>query len=104
VTVFNAASPSISPVLSPCRASSCAASPRRMRRSFHGCLWEGSLPPALRATSLAEGGKAPWPPLRGGSARRRWGREPPGRMPFSPRIRPVSSPPPASAGSSHPPR
>nr|DAL89964.1 MAG TPA: hypothetical protein [Caudoviricetes sp.] len=36
----------------------------------------GFLPPALRATSLAEGGKAPWPPLRGGSARRRWGSEP----------------------------
>ena len=34
-----------------------------------------SLSPALRATSLAEGGKEAWPPLRGGSARRRWGRE-----------------------------
>ena len=50
---------------------------------FHGYASKGkcavmgsSLPPALRATSLAEGGKRPWPPLRGGSARRRWGREP----------------------------
>ena len=81
---------------------------RRWGRELYGCpkyfgLWQVSLPPPLRGTSLAEGASAcqktifpvvetvganivrpqlvkkgaftPWLPLRGGSARRRWGRE-----------------------------
>ena len=69
---------------------------RRWGRELYGCpkyfgLWQGSLPPPLRSTAppLAQappppyrgslsrrGRQGPWPPLRGGSRRSGWGREP----------------------------
>ena len=35
----------------------------------------GRLPPRGKAQRVEKGVLTPWPPLRGGSARRRWGRE-----------------------------
>ena len=56
------------------------------QHSAHGQSWQGSpssdlgrglghLPPRGKAQTVEKGVLTPWPPLRGGSARRRWGRE-----------------------------